>query len=160
MCQCGNQPDCAGDASGVPTTCVHLSIAYDGTRYAGWQIQPGNPTVQGELLKRLRLMLRLPDLKIYGSSRTDAGVHALDQQVSFNASFPDDVKPEDLARRLNRWLPEDIYVKSCRVCETPYMPGLTIAARHTPIRSCQDSSPIPSMSDTSGGHRTSWTSTR
>ena len=120
MCQCGNQPDCAGDTSGVPTTFVHLSIAYDGTRYAGWQIQPGNPTVQGELLKRLRLMLRLPDLKIYGSSRTDAGVHALDQQVSFNASFPDDVKPEDLARRLNRWLPEDIYVKSCRVCETPF----------------------------------------
>jgi len=101
-------------------TQIHLAIAYDGTRYAGWQVQPDHQTVQGELLKRLRLMLRAPELKIYGSSRTDAGVHALDQQVSFEAVFPNDVDPENLAYRLNRWLPDDIYVKSCRICDGPF----------------------------------------
>ena len=101
-------------------TRFHLSIAYDGTRYAGWQIQPDHPTVQGELLTRLRLMLRAPELKIYGSSRTDAGVHALDQQVSFEAVLPGDVAAEDLQRRLNRWLPEDIYVRRARVCPEPF----------------------------------------
>lgn len=104
----------------IPETCFHLSIAYDGTRYAGWQVQPSNATVQGELLTRLRLMMRDPELRIFGSSRTDAGVHALDQQVSFRVKLPADVDPGELGRRLNRWLPEDIYVKSCRVCETPF----------------------------------------
>ncbi len=109
------------DAVASPqVTRFHLSIAYDGTRYAGWQVQPDHPTVQGELLTRLRLMLRAPELKIYGSSRTDAGVHALDQQVSFEAVLPGDVEPSDLARRLNRWLPEDIYVRTARVCPGPF----------------------------------------
>lgn len=103
-----------------PVSRVHLSIAYDGTNYAGWQVQPDAPTVQGELLKRLRLMLRAPELKIYGSSRTDAGVHALDQQVSFEAVLPNDVDPYDLPRRLNRWLPDDIFVKTCRLCDEPF----------------------------------------
>ncbi len=104
----------------VPETCFHLSIAYDGTRYAGWQVQPAHATVQGELLTRLRLMMRDPELRIFGSSRTDSGVHALDQQVSFQVKLPADVDPQELGRRLNRWLPEDIYVKSCRVCEKPF----------------------------------------
>ena len=98
-------------------TCFHLSIAYDGTAYHGWQVQPDHPTVQGELLKRLRLMLRAPDLRIYGSSRTDAGVHALDQQVSFDADLPADMPPEEVAPRLQRWLPDDIVIKSWRICE-------------------------------------------
>lgn len=98
----------------------HLRIAYDGTAYKGWQVQPAVQTVQGELLKRLRLMLRTPELKIFGSSRTDAGVHALDQQVSFEVEMPGDIKTEELARRLNRWLPEDIVVLSARVCEEPF----------------------------------------
>ena len=99
----------------------HLRISYDGTNYHGWQVQPdGRTTVQGELLHRLRLMLRNPELRIFGSSRTDSGVHALDQQVSFEADLPDDILPESLGHRLNRWLPDDIVVKSCRVCDSPF----------------------------------------
>ncbi len=98
----------------------HLSIAYDGTAFYGWQVQPHNRTVQGELLRRLRLMLRAPELRIYGSSRTDSGVHALDQQVSFEVVMPEDIPPQEMARRLNRWLPDDILLKSVRVCDAPF----------------------------------------
>lgn len=98
----------------------HLAIAYDGSAFSGWQIQPDRCTVQGEMLKRLRLMLRAPQLRIYGSSRTDAGVHALDQQVSFAVEMPADLPPGELVSRLNRWLPETILVKSGRICDAPF----------------------------------------
>ncbi len=98
----------------------HLTLAYSGSAYKGWQVQPNRQTIQGELLKRLRLMLRNPELKIYGSSRTDAGVHALDQQVSFETEMPEAFTPEDLMGRLNRWLPEDILVRSARICDQPF----------------------------------------
>jgi len=100
-----------------PTICCHLTVAYDGTEYNGWQVQPDKPTIQGELLQRLRRMLRAPELKIYGSSRTDSGVHALDQQVSFEAALPQDIDIAELPRRLNRWLPDNIVVKSARIAE-------------------------------------------
>ena len=95
--------------------CCHLTVAYCGTAYCGWQLQPDRRTVQGELLDRLRRMLRAPDLRIYGSSRTDSGVHALDQQVSFQVVLPEEFTISDLHRRLNRWLPDDIVVKTARI---------------------------------------------
>ncbi|MBP5300006.1 MAG: tRNA pseudouridine synthase A, partial [Victivallales bacterium] len=77
-------------------------------------------TVQGELLRRLRLMLRAPELRIFGSSRTDAGVHALDQQVSFEVVMPKDLPADEMGYRLQRWLPDDILLKSVRICSTPF----------------------------------------
>ncbi|NMA44049.1 MAG: tRNA pseudouridine(38-40) synthase TruA [Oligosphaeraceae bacterium] len=94
----------------------HLQVAYDGSAYSGWQVQPGVKTVQGELLHRLRRMLRDPELRIYGCSRTDAGVHALDQQVSFAVRLPEDLNPEQLVIKLNRWLPDDILITGWRSC--------------------------------------------
>ena len=74
------KPTSAGPPSGEPTP-VHLTVAYNGTRYRGWQIQPLTKTVQGELQGRLQRILRCPDLRLAGTSRTDAGVHALDQHA-------------------------------------------------------------------------------
>lgn len=98
----------------------HLTIAYDGSNYFGWQVQPKHKTVQGELLRRLRLLLRDPELRIYGSSRTDAGVHALDQQVSFSVVMPQPFSAEEFAAKLNRWLPDDIVIKAARICPQPF----------------------------------------
>ena len=93
----------------------HLRVSYDGTAFHGWQIQPQQRTVQGELQARLRRLFRVPELRITGSSRTDAGVHALDQQVSFAAPTPADLDPDGVRRTLNRWLPADIRVQeACR----------------------------------------------
>ena len=110
-----------------PEVTWHLRVAYDGAAYAGWQVQSTVKTVQGELLTRLRRLLRCPELKIYGCSRTDAGVHALDQQVSFTAPTPDDFTPESLVAKLNRWLPDDIVVLSAAVRE----PGFNARAHNT-----------------------------
>jgi tRNA pseudouridine38-40 synthase len=94
----------------IPTLTWHLTVAYDGTEFHGWQLQPAARTVQGELLKRLQRVFRLPELKIYGTSRTDAGVHALDQHVSFETPADTDVTTESLQNTMNRWLPEDMAV--------------------------------------------------
>ena len=89
----------------------HLTIAYDGTDFHGWQVQPDRRTVQGELRRRLRLLFRDPELRLEGTSRTDAGVHALDQHVSFSAaSTAAGMDAGELRRVLNRWLPPDIRV--------------------------------------------------
>lgn len=97
-----------------PRRCWHLSLAYDGTRFHGWQVQPNLRTVQGELRDRLRRLFNDPELKVAGTSRTDSGVHALDQQASFEADTPAEFTAEKLHEILNRWLPEDAMVKSVR----------------------------------------------
>jgi tRNA pseudouridine38-40 synthase len=86
-----------------------LTLAYDGTDYCGWQVQPDRATIQGELaaaLERVTGERVLPQ----GSGRTDAGVHALGQVASFALDAP--IPPENLQRALNRTLPEAIRVLS------------------------------------------------
>jgi tRNA pseudouridine38-40 synthase len=101
-----------------------LTLAYDGTEFSGWQVQPGQRTVQGELqaaLGRITGEQPLPQ----GSGRTDAGVHALGQVASFALAAA--IPPENLLRALNRTLPPAI-----RVLETKAAPG-TFHARHSAI---------------------------
>jgi tRNA pseudouridine38-40 synthase len=84
-----------------------LTVSYDGTDFRGWQVQPGEPTVQGELqaaLGRITGETPLPQ----GSGRTDAGVHALAQVASFVLQAP--IPAENLQRALNRTLPVSIRV--------------------------------------------------
>jgi len=85
-----------------------LVLEYDGTRYAGWQIQPDLPTIQGALLERLRRLFDDADLLVAGAARTDAGTHALGQVATF---FSEKAwEPDRLRRSLNRLLPDDICV--------------------------------------------------
>jgi tRNA pseudouridine38-40 synthase len=84
-----------------------LLIAYDGTAYAGWQVQPGRRTVQGELEAALRRLAGAP-VKLHGSGRTDQGVHAAGQMAHCDLPF---VLPSaNLARALNALLPPDIRI--------------------------------------------------
>jgi tRNA pseudouridine38-40 synthase len=86
---------------------VRLELAYDGTAYAGWQIQPEAPTIQGAVLAAARTILGDP-LKLVGASRTDAGVHALRQVASLATTSTLDAAA--IARALNATLPPDIRV--------------------------------------------------
>ena len=86
---------------------VKLTIAYDGSNYHGWQIQPGFTTVQGTIQEGVRSLLG-PNLRICGASRTDAGVHALGQVGLIQIDSP--VPTENLARAITGRLPEDIAI--------------------------------------------------
>jgi tRNA pseudouridine38-40 synthase len=83
-----------------------LDIEYDGTSFRGWAKQPSQRTVQGELETALATVLREP-VELTVAGRTDTGVHATGQVASFDAPID---PPQDLARRLNGLLPDDVAV--------------------------------------------------
>jgi len=93
-----------------------LTIEYAGTRYSGWQIQKNARTVQGEIDRAVRTVSGRRDFELYGSGRTDAGVHALAQIAHLDVvtSLP----PESLRRRLNDELPADINILAAK--EVPH----------------------------------------
>ena len=94
---------------------IMLTIAYDGTGYSGWQIQPGAPTIEGTLNEAISRMLN-EDIRVIGASRTDAGVHAEGAVAVFDTGSP---IPEDkYPFVINQGLPDDIRVlKSRRVSD-------------------------------------------
>ncbi len=101
-----------------------VTLSYDGTDFQGWQVQPGQPTIQGEMqaaLGRITGETPLPQ----GSGRTDAGVHALAQVASFALRAP--IPPENLLRALNRTLPLSIRISEIRTVRS------TFHARHSAI---------------------------
>ena len=82
-------------------------VAYDGTAYAGFQLQPNEPTVQGELEKALAKVLG-GEIRVHAASRTDAGVHSLGQVMSFHnaTSLP----AEEIEKAMNALLSSDIRI--------------------------------------------------
>ncbi len=86
-----------------------LTLAYKGTAYAGWQIQPGSATIQGKLEDALSDLFGSP-IRVSGCSRTDAGVHALDQRATLRLPLTPSISPENTLRALNGRLPDDIHI--------------------------------------------------
>jgi len=91
----------------MPT--VKLILEYDGSRYAGWQRQPDQPTIQ-EAVETALFQLTQETVSVIGAGRTDAGVHALGQVASFRIERT--WTPREWMRGLNARLPEDIAVRS------------------------------------------------
>jgi tRNA pseudouridine38-40 synthase len=87
---------------------LKLTIEYAGTRYSGWQIQKNARTVQGEIDRAIREVTGAREFELYGSGRTDAGVHALRQvaHLDIDTTLP----AEMLRRRINDALPSDVNV--------------------------------------------------
>src|SRR5215218_7338945 len=85
-----------------------LLIEYAGTRYSGWQIQKNARTVQGEIDRAVRTALQPREFELYGSGRTDAGVHALGQVAHLDIYTS--LAPESLRRKVNDELPADINI--------------------------------------------------
>jgi len=85
-----------------------LDIAYDGTRYAGWQRQQNAHTVQAELEDALHTLLRCP-VEVVGAGRTDTGVHARQLIVHFDVA---ETLPDGFLHHINGILPYDVAVKS------------------------------------------------
>ena len=87
-----------------------LRIEYAGTRYRGWQIQNNARTVQGEIARAARDVLRTDNFELYGSGRTDAGVHAIEQVAHLDTAAK--IAPARLADEINALLPADINILS------------------------------------------------
>lgn len=101
---------------------ILLTIAYDGTKYSGWQKQKDSSvvTVEGELTKALRQLFRDEKLECIGASRTDAGVHALGQRavIDVETSIP----PEKIPLAIRSFLPADIVVTKAEEVAAAFHP--------------------------------------
>jgi tRNA pseudouridine38-40 synthase len=86
---------------------IRMTVSYDGTEYYGWQVQPGLPTIQSVLEGVLAEIEGAP-VRVAGSGRTDAGVHALAQVAAFTMVNP--IPVDNLRKAINRLLPLDIRV--------------------------------------------------
>lgn len=92
---------------------IKLIVAYEGTNYCGWQIQPSGITIEGVLNKALSELLG-EEIKVIGASRTDSGVHSLGNVAVFDTGTR--IPPEKICYAVNQRLPEDVVVQeSCEV---------------------------------------------
>jgi tRNA pseudouridine38-40 synthase len=98
---------------------VRLTLAYDGTRFHGWQRQDGLRTVQGELQKSVERICRHP-IQVFGAARTDAGVHAWGQVAAFATNR--ELSPRRWVQSINRYLPPDVSVRRAEPCAPGYNP--------------------------------------
>jgi tRNA pseudouridine38-40 synthase len=105
-----------------------LLVEYAGTRYSGWQIQKNARTVQGEIDRAIQAVSKRREFELYGSGRTDAGVHALAQIA--HLELYTDLPPETLRRRLNDELPADIHIRA--IHKAPHR----FHARHDAVARC------------------------
>lgn len=95
---------------------IRLDLAYDGTAYVGWQVQPASQgqTIQGVLEERLAQLYANQPIRVHGSGRTDTGVHALAQVAHFQPPANPRIPLDELPRILNGMLPGDIRVHAAK----------------------------------------------
>ncbi len=105
---------------------IRVILAYDGTGYHGWQVQPGLPTIQGALETAIEQIEGRP-VAVAGSGRTDAGVHALAQVAAFSMVNP--IPLPNLKKALNRLLPLEIRVLSVEEAEADFHPRFQARAK-------------------------------
>ncbi len=116
---------------------ILLSISYDGTNYNGWQRQPDFNSVQEEIEKAISKIYK-KEIRILGASRTDSGVHALDQKATFIIDHSN-IPPDRIYILINQNLPKDIVVTSSREISDSFNP-LAHVDRKTYIYTIDNSS--------------------
>ncbi len=110
----------------MPARTVQLVLAYDGARFAGWQRQPDERTVQGVLEEVLGKLCGAP-VAALGAGRTDAGVHARGQAAGVRV--PEKWGPLELRRALNGLLPDDVWVASAHEMRPEFHARYSATAR-------------------------------
>jgi tRNA pseudouridine38-40 synthase len=115
-----------GDPAAVEVRRYRATVAYDGTAYSGFQTQPHRPTVQGALEEALRRATQ-ERVRVQGAGRTDAGVHAHGQVISFSCRWAHGEAV--LERAMNALLPEDIAVRELAVADERFHARYSATAR-------------------------------
>lgn len=98
---------------------IMLTVAYDGTDYHGWQIQPNGETIEG-ILNRCLSELLGEKIEVIGASRTDSGVHAMGNVAVFDTGTP--IPADKISYALNRSLPEDIRIQKSEEVQAGFHP--------------------------------------
>src|SRR5450755_1386405 len=98
---------------------LRFDIAYDGTDFHGWQVQPGLPTIQG-ILEEIIRGIEGRRVHVAGSGRTDAGVHAYAQVAAVSIENP--IPPDNFRRAVNRLLPTAIRINHVREVAPDFHP--------------------------------------
>ena len=119
---------------------VGIVVAYDGTNYSGWQIQPNGVTIQGVLNETLSRLLG-EEIEVMGASRTDAGVHALGNVAVFdtNARMP----AGKISFALNQFLPEAIRIQLSEEVEPDFHPRYCDSEKTYEYRILNRTFPVP-----------------
>ena len=105
---------------------IRITLAWDGTEFHGWQVQPGLPTIQGVLEEIIGAIEGKP-VHVAGSGRTDAGVHARAQVAAFTIENP--IPADNLGRAMNRLLPPAIRVLETIVTDADFHPRFDAIAK-------------------------------
>ena len=121
---------------------IKLVVAYEGTNYCGWQVQPSGITIE-EVLNRALSELFGEDIKVIGASRTDSGVHSLGNVAVFDTDTR--IPPEKICYALNQRLPEDIVAQSS--CQVPadFHPRRCYSEKTYEYRILNRKIPIPTL---------------
>ena len=98
---------------------IKLTVAYDGTNYHGWQVQPNAVTIEGKLNEAISELTK-ETIQVIGASRTDAGVHALGNVAVFDTTSR--IPAEKFSYALNQRLPEDIVIQSSKQVADDFHP--------------------------------------
>ncbi len=132
------QKVCVGMESFVKR--VMLKVAYDGTNYCGWQIQPNDETIEGVLNKSLSKLLN-EEIVVIGASRTDAGVHAYGNVAVFDTNSR--IPAEKISYALNAHLPDDIVIQASMEVASDFHPRYCDTRKTYEYRIYNEAFPLP-----------------
>ena len=119
---------------------IRLTVAYDGTEFCGWQVQPGLPTIQGEL-ERVFAEIEKRPVHVAGSGRTDAGVHALAQVAAISIANP--IPLYNLKKAVNRLLPPAIRITAAEEVDAAFHPRFDARRKTYEYRIVSERSLLP-----------------
>lgn len=119
---------------------VKLTVAYDGTNYCGWQVQPNGITIESELNKHLSELLK-EEIHVIGASRTDAGVHAMGNVAVFDTTAR--MPAEKISYAMNTRLPEDIRIQESRQVADDFHPRFCETVKTYEYKICSRRFPDP-----------------
>ena len=119
---------------------VKLTVAYDGTNYCGWQVQPNGITIESELNRHLSELLG-EEIHVIGASRTDAGVNAMGNVAVFDTSAR--MPAEKISYAMNTRLPEDIRIQDSREVAADFHPRFCRTVKTYEYKICNRRFPDP-----------------
>ena len=117
-----------------------LTVAFDGTDYSGWQIQPNKETIEGVLNRELSRLLN-EEIKVIGASRTDSGVHAEGAVCVFDTESK--IPGDKFSYAINQKLPEDIRIRNSKEVDITFHPRRVNSRKTYRYRIRHDEFPNP-----------------